>query len=71
MRLAAFLAFSVSFASALSSVPNVLFIAVDDLRNEHGVYGGHAITPNIDAFAKTATTFVRNYVQVLTFNVFI
>jgi iduronate 2-sulfatase len=65
MRPVAFLALSLlSFASAQSVAPNVLFIAVDDLRNEHGVYGGQAITPNIDAFAKTATTFVRNYVQV-------
>ena len=42
---------------------NVLFIAVDDLRPEHGVFGGAALTPRIDAFAKTATTFLRNYVQ--------
>jgi hypothetical protein len=34
-------------AAALSATPNVLFIAVDDLRTEHGVYGGSAITPNI------------------------
>lgn len=43
---------------------NVLFIAVDDLRPEHGVYGGAAITPNIDAFAKTATRFNNNNVQI-------
>jgi len=43
---------------------SVLFIAVDDLRPEHGVYGGHALTPNIDAFAKTALVFNRNYVQI-------
>ena len=42
---------------------NVLFIAVDDLRPEHGVFGGAAVTPRIDAFAKTATTFHANYVQ--------
>jgi hypothetical protein len=34
-------------AAALTATPNVLFIAVDDLRVEHGVYGGSAITPNI------------------------
>jgi hypothetical protein len=28
-----------------ASPPNVLFIAVDDLRPEHGVFGGAAITP--------------------------
>jgi arylsulfatase A-like enzyme len=51
-------------AAALSATPNVLFIAVDDLRPEHGVYGGAAVTPRVDAFAKTAMTFSRNYVQV-------
>jgi iduronate 2-sulfatase len=45
-------------------VPNVLFIAVDDLRPEHGVFGGDALTPNIDAFARTALRFPRNYVQI-------
>jgi len=51
-------------AAALSATPNVLFIAVDDLRPEHGVYGGAAVTPRIDAFARTALTFTRNMVQV-------
>ena len=50
------------YATALAK--SVLFIAVDDLRPEHGVYGGHALTPNIDAFAKTALVFNRNYVQI-------
>jgi iduronate 2-sulfatase len=53
-----------STVNGLTSFPNVLFIAVDDLRNEHGVFGGEALTPNIDAFAKTATAFSRNYVQI-------
>jgi iduronate 2-sulfatase len=44
--------------------PNVLFIAVDDLRPEHGAFGGQALTPNIDAFARTALAFPRNYVQI-------
>ena len=51
-------------AAALSATPNVLFIAVDDLRPEHGAFGGAALTPRVDAFAKTALTFTRNYVQV-------
>ena len=38
---------------------NVLFIMVDDLNDYQGVYGGHpqALTPSIDAFAKSATVF--------------
>jgi iduronate 2-sulfatase len=43
--------------------PNVLFIAVDDLRPELGCYGGHAITPNLDALAKRAVLFDRAYCQ--------
>jgi len=54
----------VACAAAPSSTPNVLFIAVDDLRPEHGVFGGSAKTPNIDAFAANATVFLRNYVQI-------
>ena len=50
-------------ASSSAAPSNVLFIAVDDLRPEHGVFGGAAVTPRIDAFAKTATVFTRNYVQ--------
>jgi iduronate 2-sulfatase len=46
------------------SLKNVLFIAVDDLRPEHGVFGGDALTPNIDAFAKTALAFSNNNVQI-------
>ena len=47
--------------------PNVLFIAVDDLRNELGTLGvKHAKTPALDAFASTARVFTRHYVQVPT-----
>jgi iduronate 2-sulfatase len=43
---------------------NVLFIAVDDLRPELGVYGvDEIITPNIDALAQQGTTFTRAYAQ--------
>ena len=61
--------FVILLASSLPSIvvfaaKNILFIAVDDLRPEHGVYGGAAITPNIDAFAKTATLFNNNNVQI-------
>ena len=47
--------------------PNVLFIAIDDLRNDLGIFGAkHAITPSLDAFAATARPFRRHYVQVPT-----
>lgn len=44
--------------------PNVLFIAVDDLRPELGCYGTRSIrTPNIDRLARNAVTFTRAYCQ--------
>ena len=47
--------------------PNVLFIAIDDLRNDLGVLGvEHARTPQLDAFARTARVFSHHYVQVPT-----
>ncbi len=47
--------------------PNVLFIAIDDLRNDLGALGAsHARTPQLDAFASTARVFSRHYVQVPT-----
>jgi iduronate 2-sulfatase len=47
--------------------PNVLFISIDDLRNDVGAFGAaHAKTPALDAFAKTARVFTHHYVQVPT-----
>lgn len=47
--------------------PNVLFIAIDDLRNDLGAYGvPYAKTPEMDSFAKTARLFSHHYVQVPT-----
>lgn len=44
--------------------PNILFIAVDDLRPELGCYGSEiAITPNFDRLAKQSLLFERAYCQ--------
>jgi len=44
--------------------PNVLFIAVDDLRPEFGAYGADYIkSPNLDRLAKSGITFQRAYCQ--------
>ena len=60
------LKFSIAFSIA-SDKPNVLFIAVDDLRPELGCYGvNYALSPNLDQFAKTSVTFRNHYVQVST-----
>jgi arylsulfatase A-like enzyme len=44
--------------------PNVLFIAVDDLRPTIGAYGDpYARTPNLDRLARSGVTFLRAYAQ--------
>jgi iduronate 2-sulfatase len=44
--------------------PNILFIAVDDLKPILGCYGNTLVkTPNIDRLAKIATVFNKNYCQ--------
>lgn len=44
--------------------PNVLFIAVDDLKPVLGCYGNKLVkTPNIDRLAARGTVFMSNYVQ--------
>ena len=51
------------FAVNIWARPNVLFIAVDDLRDWVGHLGGHpnAKTPNIDRLAKRGVSFTRAY----------
>ena len=45
--------------------PNVLFIAVDDLRPEIACYGaGHMHTPNIDLLASHGTLFENAYYNI-------
>lgn len=44
--------------------PNILFIAVDDLKPVLGAYGNKVVkTPNIDRLAAMATVFKSNYCQ--------
>ncbi len=57
------------FAAGLAAAerPNVLFIAIDDLRNELGSLGAdHAKTPHLDHLAATARVFDHHFVHVPT-----
>jgi len=54
-------------SAASAAPPNVLFIAVDDLRPELGCYGAsHMVTPNMDTLASQGRLFRNHYVAVPT-----
>lgn len=47
---------------SIAEKPNVLFIAIDDLNDWVGVFGGHpqVKTPNMDAFARNGSVVFQN-----------
>lgn len=54
-----------SRGSRTSGKPNILFIAVDDLRPQLGCYGhSQMISPHIDQLSTEGTLFTRTYCQV-------
>ena len=58
------IALSVIAFAQQQSKPNILFIAIDDLKPILGCYGDKLIkTPNIDRLAKMGTVFMKNYCQ--------
>lgn len=53
-----------TYAQGNSDTPNVLFIAIDDLKSTLGCYGdSYAKTPQIDALAAKGTVFLNNHAQ--------
>jgi len=53
--------------AASATRPNVLFIAIDDLRGDLGVLGvAHAQTPQLDRLAHSSRLFTHHYTQVPT-----
>ena len=66
-RVSLFLACLIALPAVLHAAdrkPNILFIAIDDLKPVLGCYGITLIkTPNIDRLAKMGTVFMSNYCQ--------
>ncbi|MDB4713354.1 sulfatase [bacterium] len=64
MKLLTFIAFAFASSLLAEKKPNILFIAIDDMRPEMGCYGSPiAITPNINKLAKQGLLFNRAYCQ--------
>lgn len=64
MKRLTILVFSLTASLHGAKKPNILFIAIDDLRPELGCYDSPiAITPNIDKLAKQGLLFNRAYCQ--------
>ena len=64
LRFLVFVLALLSISSRAAEKPNVLFIALDDLRPELGCYGAkHIQSPNIDALAAHGLLFERAYCQ--------
>ncbi len=61
LQLIFLLSLATGTAMAIDNKPNILFIAVDDLRPELGCYGSRAITPHLDALASKGLVFERAY----------
>ncbi|MEC8536016.1 MAG: sulfatase-like hydrolase/transferase, partial [Bacteroidota bacterium] len=53
-----------AFAQDVTASPNILFIAVDDLKPTIGSFGDFiAQTPYMDEFSKKSTVFLNNHTQ--------
>ncbi|MCH9656963.1 MAG: sulfatase [Planctomycetes bacterium] len=53
--------------SQIKQPPNVVFIAIDDLRTELGCYGVHSVqSPSLDKLASEGVLFTNHFVQVPT-----
>ena len=64
LLISAFVVLCAHVIGATNPKPNVLFIAVDDLRPELGAYGvKHIKSPNIDRLAASGVRFDHAYVQ--------
>lgn len=65
-RLIALVVLFLSLSAVADDVkPNVLFIAVDDLKPAIGAFGDeHAVTPNLDRLAARGTAFTNAHCQV-------
>ena len=59
-----FISNGITAQKKMDNKPNILFIAVDDLKPILGCYGNTLVkTPNIDKLAKISTVFNKNYCQ--------